>query len=956
MSIVDDIRAQLSASLKEYTYRVYVGGLLIQTAGPPRYSSSLDNIYHSYTIPIAVWDDALLREAQEVVVEEGLNGFVIRTFTGEIHEPEKADYPPAHSIMAVDRMWRATLESGTAYQWAFADETTIAKDLLSISAIPYTDDAIEGGGWTLGTRQPIILAAKETPESLLSKMDKLAGYRTMSNRNGEAVRIELPRFPGAADNAAFAYADNPVPGELGVLEQTQVSGSGRAGIRNRIELTGPNLYGLSQVNQQQITADLDDYVSLWYAEVVPESVVVTDVTGTTTYIRSDGVAVDPDYEVDGPNGAILALSTGAIADGQPLLVTYNYELTDGLIESSISAENSYLPANKYQTEPIPGDIVQDLIKADEIVDRLVLELNRTHVVITLQVEANILLEVGQTISYRDAKLGFPNATPFMVSAIDREYDKMTIRAVGGDGGAVGTRDPRPPRARFLPLVFRFGDFVRVYVDGIYSWDPDGDIVSYAWEDTEANTATGITAEFDYEFSLGAVSISLVVTDALGLVSPVYTREVSFDNPDFVLDVFARWKYAYSGPTTPGENVSINQGVTPFLGRWFGDETAQGIQALSPGTYNYGPLSDVVTPLAPYFNRQRFALAMGGWGWYPTYTIGRYAELTEDPSIDYIFTTFDGQKKLLSDVEWGWQWWDSDLAMGVKTMPGPYIKVSIGNTDPLSYSQFTRTIPNAQLLSRGFGEKLFKIWFEREDPAHIMVAAEYFIFESVDQGATWQIPITSEEAFDGTARFSAIAHAATTWAVSRHAAVPITQPVFMNNGDKPVFPDAIIVEAISASPSADRYIVNDIYLLDLVAGVWTVIEITYYETLDPLVPENPLLFDGDGLPIFHPVEDDLIIITPGNHWRAYLLYPDGTALRAAMGSVTTDPPWNLYVDSSSGITNEQVNVAVMSHAKPPVTPVTVVSSTAVKVYLGDPPEGWLNTAFDTSGWDNAIVVG
>lgn len=957
MTIIDDIRAQLYAGHKVYSYRVYVDGLQIQLSGPPRYSSSFDQVYDSVVIPVAVWDDALLVEGKEVVVEEGLNGFIIRTFTGEIHKPDREDFPPSNNILAVDRMWRTTLRSGVAYQAAFIDETDLVKAMLDLSNVPYTDDGIEGGGWTLGTKIPITLAADASPELLTTELDNYSGYRTRSNRNGQAVRDELPLYPGAADNAAFAYADNPTGSELGVLDKAQRGGSGRDGIRNRIVLTGPNLIGLGQATQQPITAILDSFVNVWYADVVPESVTVTNLAGDTTYIRDDGIAVDPDYEVDGPNGAIMALSTGAITEGQALLVTYNYELTDGQIISSVTAENQFLPAGKYQVEASSSVLVQTLEKADEITERWVLELNRTHDVITFPAEANILLEVGMTISYRDAKIGLPVATPFMVTGIDREFDMMTVRAVGGEGGAAGVRDPRPPRARFLPIVFRFGDFVRVYVDGIYSWDPDGDIVSYAWEDTEANTATGVTAEFDYEFSLGSVSISLVVTDALGLVSPVYTREVSFDNPDYVLDVYARWNYDYSGPPGTGQAVSINTGAPAFQGRWFGDETAQGIQAVASGTNGYGALYDIVTPLAPYFNRQRFALAQGGYGWYPTYTVARYSEVTGDPSDDFVFTTFDGQKKILADVQWVWQWWDSDLAMGVKDIPGPAIKVSIGNTDPLSYSQFTRIIPNARLLSRGLGEKLQKIWFERENPGHVMVAAESFLFESFDQGATWDIPVTAEEAFATPgAIISAVAHSATAWAVTRYSAIALTQPVYMSNGDRPAFPAAIQVQGITASPSADRFIVNDIYLLEQVAGVWTVIELTYVSSLDPLTPENPLFFNGEALPIFHPVEEDLITLTLGAQWAAYIIYPDANALRVAEGEVVSDPAWNLYVDPLTGITGERLNVAVMGHAKPPVTPVTVLSSTAVKVYTGEPPAGWLNTNFDTSGWDNAIVVG
>lgn len=409
---------------------------------------------------------------------------------------------------------------------------------------------------------------------------------------------------------------------------------------------------------------------------------------------------------------------------------------------------------------------------------------------------------------------------------------------------------------------------------------------------------------------------------------------------------------------PGSTVaSINAGLQAFLARWIGGESVQGINVVTGGLYGYTiPLNDIYTPLAPYFNRQRYGLGQGGWGWLPTYTIFRYSEVTGDPIDDYIGTTFDGQKSIVATTDFVWQWWDSEIAIGVKNTGAGSIVVTVGSTDPLSFNRYQEVIPNASLLSKSLGEKLQKVWFSRENDEHILVAAKAAVYESTDGGASWQVLIAVGAMFEVGYDIACVVHSSESWAVGGYAPTPQVDPIYMEDGTRPVFPVGITIKTMTAAPSADRFIVNDIYYLHKVLGVWTVTELNF------LIPDPPgpdpqgALYDGFSYAIFHPVEADLIVLTWGISWYAYLIDDaTGDALRAATGTVVTSPNFAAHVASFTGA-SEQMNVSLMSHAKPPITPVTVLSTTAAKVYLGEPPDGWLNTDFDTSSWDNAIIAG
>lgn len=70
------------------------------------------------------------------------------------------------------------------------------------------------------------------------------------------------------------------------------------------------------VTDEPVTAHLDKGSRLTYRNV--SAVVVTDITAVTTYVEGT------DYTVDTRNGIVTALSTGAIAEGDALLVDFAY--------------------------------------------------------------------------------------------------------------------------------------------------------------------------------------------------------------------------------------------------------------------------------------------------------------------------------------------------------------------------------------------------------------------------------------------------------------------------------------------------------------------------------------------------------------------------------------------------------------------------------------------------------
>ncbi len=88
---------------------------------------------------------------------------------------------------------------------------------------------------------------------------------------------------------------------------------------------------------------------------------------------------------------------------------------------------------------------------------------------------------------------------------------VALRPQAGDGG--GGTDPLPPTARASVNC----EQLQCRVDGTASSDPDGDIVSYAWDFGDGNSGSGASTTHTYA-EAGRYSITLTVTDATGLTS------------------------------------------------------------------------------------------------------------------------------------------------------------------------------------------------------------------------------------------------------------------------------------------------------------------------------------------------------------------------------------------------------------------------------------------------------
>ena len=81
--------------------------------------------------------------------------------------------------------------------------------------------------------------------------------------------------------------------------------------------TGETGYATS-VTDESVTADLGAYAAMAYKRITPGTVVVQDVTDTTTYVEGT------DYIIDYANGELMALAGGSISDSDVLHVDYSY--------------------------------------------------------------------------------------------------------------------------------------------------------------------------------------------------------------------------------------------------------------------------------------------------------------------------------------------------------------------------------------------------------------------------------------------------------------------------------------------------------------------------------------------------------------------------------------------------------------------------------------------------------
>ena len=111
------------------------------------------------------------------------------------------------------------------------------------------------------------------------------------------------------------------------------------------------------------------------------------------------------------------------------------------------------------------------------------------------------------------------------------------------------------------------------VDGGASADPDGTIVSYAWDWGDGTTSTGVTARHSFA-AAGARTVTLLVTDDLGRsasISKVITATTSPGQP-FVVDSFARTRTSGWGAADVGGTWTVGSSASSAVGGGAGSLT------------------------------------------------------------------------------------------------------------------------------------------------------------------------------------------------------------------------------------------------------------------------------------------------------------------------------------------------------------------------------------------------
>jgi hypothetical protein len=94
---------------------------------------------------------------------------------------------------------------------------------------------------------------------------------------------------------------------------------------NPIASTVAGNTGTQSISDESLSADLDTYQELEGYNLVDGSVTVEYDNGTGYQTATEGT----DYDLALENGTVKPLSSGSIDQGDPLRVTYDYQVTDG---------------------------------------------------------------------------------------------------------------------------------------------------------------------------------------------------------------------------------------------------------------------------------------------------------------------------------------------------------------------------------------------------------------------------------------------------------------------------------------------------------------------------------------------------------------------------------------------------------------------------------------------------
>ncbi len=157
-------------------------------------------------------------------------------FVGEVSGLTWRYFPGSVPIQCRDKFARLrNAWGGEDREYNSQDDAAIIRNLLEAMGIPSSDANIESSEWTLGTVEPVVARSGQPFFSLIERIDRLAGYRTFTDKNGKILRRRISGDVGVGTVWEYERGENIISCERSRTTQ---------GIVNRAVVSGLNYLGL----------------------------------------------------------------------------------------------------------------------------------------------------------------------------------------------------------------------------------------------------------------------------------------------------------------------------------------------------------------------------------------------------------------------------------------------------------------------------------------------------------------------------------------------------------------------------------------------------------------------------------------------------------------------------------------------------------------------------------------
>jgi hypothetical protein len=227
--------SDINASFQRITLQVYLGGSLNQRVTGVSVSMGLSQINAS--AQIQGLDRDSVQEGQDCEILAGYNDKPERIFRGEIGGLGWEYFPLNLPIEARDIFARLRLPwGGEDREYNSQDDATIIRNLLEAMGIPSNRANIEASDLpTLATVLPIFARNGQAFIGLIERIDKLAGYRTFTDRAGNILRRRVAGNIGTGSIFTYTEGSNIIS----IRRERTVEG-----IVNQCVVTGVDFEGI----------------------------------------------------------------------------------------------------------------------------------------------------------------------------------------------------------------------------------------------------------------------------------------------------------------------------------------------------------------------------------------------------------------------------------------------------------------------------------------------------------------------------------------------------------------------------------------------------------------------------------------------------------------------------------------------------------------------------------------